>query len=85
MKPIDDHDPYALYVRAHRHHCMTWVGPEPKDAVGQLALSIGKRDGYASGWVFKNRAELMVEIAKLNVEPIGYYRPRIRPRRRKSR
>jgi hypothetical protein len=72
MKPSnEEHDPYALYVRAHRHHSMMWVGPEPTDVIGQLALSIGKQDGCASSRlgarvVLKSRNELMAEIAKLN-------------------
>lgn len=93
MKSTEEQDPYALYVRAYRTYCMQWIGGEPKDAVGQLAIVLGKQDGgkaaSAHGGEMKTRAQLLATIACYNAEPIVLhgrnYRPRIRTRRRGSR
>lgn len=61
-----DHDIYALYVRSYRTSGMTWIGPEPIDAPGQLAIAFGKSDGRLGGVALKTRAELVRAIAKHN-------------------
>lgn len=86
-----NHDPYALYVRGFRYHYTSDGGIEPRDAVGQLALALGKIDGAASnnsrtpsaGFPFKSRVSVMAQIARLNAGPdypqkIPYNSSRIR-------
>lgn len=83
----EEHDPYSLYVRSYRTWCMTWLGPEPNDAVGQLAIALGKKDAATGGHGLRTRAQFEEEIAKFNADPpkshrgIAGFFSRFRPRR----
>lgn len=59
-------DIYALYVKAYRTYNLTWLGPEPVAAEGQLAIVFGKEDGKLPRNPIKTREELMKKIAEYN-------------------
>lgn len=88
----DTRDVYPLYLRAWRsaRACEMYVGSEPSDSAGQLALALGAVDGRASNRVggndkFKTREQVLVEIAHHDSAPlrrvVDRFSSRIRRRR----